>query len=125
MTAIPPVLTPYAAWIRASRDTGATAGSEQTGGQLATDSGTRRSTQSGTSRAFNMNGSNGSPAAFRVQADRFDDEIEFVGAVDLARYTIGHTGPEEVGFGEVIEPVNPPRIAVLHEDHGVRRVFRP
>ncbi len=62
---------------------------------------------------------------FRVQADRLDDEVEFVGAVDLARYIVGHTGPNELGFGEVIEPVNPLRIAVQHEEHGIRRVFRP
>ena len=61
----------------------------------------------------------------RVQANRFDHEIELVGAVDLARYAVGHAGPDELGFGEVIEPVNPLRIAVLHEEHGVRRVFRP
>ena len=48
---------------------------------------------------------------FRVQADRLDDEVEFVGAVDLARYAVGHTGPNELGFGEVIEPVNSVRAA--------------
>jgi hypothetical protein len=44
---------------------------------------------------------------FRVQADRFDDEIQLIGTVDLARYAVGHVGPDELGFGEVIEPVNP------------------
>jgi hypothetical protein len=29
---------------------------------------------------------------FRVQANRFDHEIEFVGAIDLARYAVGHAG---------------------------------
>jgi hypothetical protein len=48
---------------------------------------------------------------FLVQSDRFDHEIELVGAVDFARYTIGHTRPDEVGFGEVIEPVNSLRVA--------------
>ena len=62
---------------------------------------------------------------FRVRAERFDNQVKFVGAVDLARYTIGHVGPDELGFGEVIEPVNPLRVAVLHEEHGVRRIFRP
>jgi hypothetical protein len=61
----------------------------------------------------------------RVRPDRFDDKVEFVGAVDLARHAVGHIGPDELGFGEVIEPVNALRIAVLHEEHGVRRVFRP
>jgi len=59
---------------------------------------------------------------FRVRADRFDNEVEFIGAVDLARYAVGHAGPDELGFGEVIEPVDPLRIAVLHEEHGIRRV---
>jgi len=79
----------------------------------------------GTSRAVSRNRSTGTPAVFRVQANRFDYEIEFVGAVDLTGYTVGHKGPDELCFGEVIEPVNPLRIAVLHEEHGVRRVFRP
>ena len=62
---------------------------------------------------------------FRVQADRLDDEVEFVGAVELARYAIGRVGPDELGLGKVIEPVNPLRIAVPHEEHGIRRIFRP
>jgi len=62
---------------------------------------------------------------FRVQADRLDDEIELVDAIDLARYAVGHVGPDELGFGEVIEPVDSLRIAVLHEEHGIRRMFRP
>ena len=42
---------------------------------------------------------------------------EFVGAVDLARYTIGHAGPDELGFGEVIEPVNAFRVGVPQQKH--------
>jgi hypothetical protein len=57
--------------------------------------------------------------------NRLDHEIELVGAVDLALHTIGHAGPDELGFGEVIEPINATCIAVLHEEHGVRRIFRP
>ena len=30
----------------------------------------------------------------------------FIGAVDLARYLVGHSGPEEQGFGEVMKPIN-------------------
>jgi len=62
---------------------------------------------------------------FRIQADQLDNEVEFIGAVDLARYAVGHIGPDELGFGEVIEPVNPLRVAVLHEEHGIRGIFRP
>ena len=89
------------------------------------DSGAPVSEHGRTSRAVSRSRSCGNPAAFRVQADRFDDEIELVGAVDLARYAVGHVGPDGLGFGKVVEPVNPLRIAVLHEEHGIRRIFRP
>ena len=81
------------------------------------------SAHAGTSRAVSRNRSNGNPAGFRVRADRFDHQIEFVGTVHLARYAIGHVGPDELGFGEVIEPINPLRVAVAREEHGVQRVF--
>jgi hypothetical protein len=54
----------------------------------------------------------------RVRTDRFDEEIELAGAIDFARHAVGPAGPDEVGFGEVIEPVNSLRIAVPHEEHG-------
>jgi hypothetical protein len=62
---------------------------------------------------------------FGVRPDRFDHEIEFVGAVDLARYAVGHVGPDEQGFGEVIEPVNTLRVKVQQQEHRARRVLRP
>ena len=71
--------------------------------------------------SVSRNRSRGKPAVFRVQANRFDDEVEFIGAVVLARYAVGHAGPCELGFGEVIELVDPLRIAILHEEHGIRR----
>src|SRR6202022_2049526 len=40
-------------------------------------------------------------------------------------YTVGHSGPDELGFGEVIEPVNALRVAVLQQEHRVRGIFRP
>ena len=60
-----------------------------------------------------------------VRPDRFDDEVEFIGAVDLARYVVGHSGPDELGFCKVMEPVNALRIEVLQQEHRARRVFRP
>ena len=62
---------------------------------------------------------------FGVRPDRVDHEEQFVGAVDLARYTISHVGPDELGFGEVIEPVNALRVAILQQEHRARTVFRP
>jgi hypothetical protein len=67
----------------------------------------------------------GNPAVFRLQADRLDYEIEFIGAVDPTRSTVGRIGLNELGVGRVTELVNPLCIAVLHEEHGVRRIFRP
>lgn len=56
---------------------------------------------------------------FGVRPDRFNHEVELAGAVDLARYAVGHVGPDELGFGEVIEPVNALRIEVLQQEHRV------
>jgi hypothetical protein len=50
---------------------------------------------------------------------------EFVGAIDIACYAMGHAGQDELGFGEVIEPVDPMCISVPHEEHAVRRIFHP
>jgi len=47
-----------------------------------------------------------------VRPDRFEHEVELIGAVDLARYRVGHSGPEERGFGEGIDPVNALRVEV-------------
>ena len=63
------------------------------------------------------------PSVFAVRPDRFDHEVEFVGAVDFARYAISHIGLDELGFGEVIQPVNTLRVAVLQQEHRVLRVF--
>lgn len=60
-----------------------------------------------------------------VLANRFDHEVESVGAVDLAGYAVGHCGPEEPALGKVMKPVDTSRIAVLHQKHIARRMFRP
>ena len=54
----------------------------------------------------------GNPWVLGVEPDRFDHEVELIGAIDLACYRVGHSGPEEQGFGEVIEPVNALRVEV-------------
>ncbi len=60
-----------------------------------------------------------------VEPDRLDHEVKFVGAVDLARYAVGHSGPDELGFSEVVEPINALRVVVLQQEHRTRRIFRP
>ncbi len=75
------------------------------------------------SRAVSRNKNSGTPSVFGVRPDRIDHELEFVGTVDLARCAIGHVGPDELGFSEVIEPVN--AVVVLQQEHRARTVFRP
>ena len=47
---------------------------------------------------------------FGVRLDGFDHEVEFVGAVDLARYAVVLAWRDEQGFGEVVQPINPLRV---------------
>lgn len=61
----------------------------------------------------------------RVFANRFDDEEQSAGAVDLAGYAVGHSGPDEPAFGKVMKPVDAQRVAVLQKKHDARGVFRP
>ena len=51
-------------------------------------------------RAVSRSMNSGGPRVFNVRPDRFDHEVEFSGAVDLARYAVGHIGPDELGFDE-------------------------
>ena len=61
-----------------------------------------------------------------VRPDRFNHEVEFVGTVDLARYAVGHMGPDEQGFRKVMEPVNALRVEgsrnrnTAHDGYSVR-----
>jgi len=57
------------------------------------------------------------PAMFGVWPERFDHEIEFARTVDLASYAVDHMGPDELGFGEVVEPVNALRVKVPQQEH--------
>ena len=45
------------------------------------------------SRAVSRNRSSGSQRVLGVEPDRFEHEVELIGAVDLARYRVGHAGP--------------------------------
>lgn len=62
---------------------------------------------------------------FGVKADRFDHKVEFVGTVDFSRYAVSHTGLDELGFREVVEPVNPSGVVILEQEHRARTIFRP
>ena len=77
------------------------------------------------SRAVSRIRNSGRPNVFGVEADRFDHQVEFVGAVDFSRYTVSHIRLDELGLREVIEPVNPLRVVVLEQEHRARTIFRP
>ena len=57
--------------------------------------------------------------------DRFDNQVKLVGTVHLARDTVEHVWLDGERFGEVIEPIDPARGMVLHEEDGTTAVFRP
>ena len=61
---------------------------------------------------------------YGVHPDRFDHEVMFVGAADVARYGVGHAGPDEQGFSKVAEPVNALRVEVPQQEHRARRELR-
>jgi len=69
--------------------------------------------RSRSSRAVSRRRRIGTSSVLGVQADRFDHEVEFVGAVDFARDAISHIGLHTLGFAKVIESVNPLRVAIL------------
>jgi hypothetical protein len=57
-------------------------------------------------RAVNRIKSNGRPIVLGIRLDRFDHQLEFVGAVDLARNEIAEIWLHAVGFGEVVQAIN-------------------
>ena len=62
---------------------------------------------------------------FGVRPDRFDHQVESIGAVDLARYAVRHVRRDELGFGEVVQTIDALGVAVRHQQHRARTVFRP
>src|ERR1044072_5711001 len=125
MTAFSPALTTAACPVLTTEHTRAsTPGLERAGGRV----GARYSAavvDSGPFRAISRSRSIGRSTVLGVETDRFDDEVKFIGAVDLAGDTVCHVGLDDAGLGEIVEPVDALRIAVLEQEHGARRVFRP
>ncbi len=67
----------------------------------------------------------GRPLMFRVRLDGLDDQVEFVGAVDFAGYTVIAMRQDLLGFGEVMQAIDPVRGVISHNKHGAGGVFRP
>jgi hypothetical protein len=61
----------------------------------------------------------------RIRLDGLDDQVELVGAVDFAGYAVIVMRRYSLGFGEVVEPINPVRGVISHDKHDARAVFRP
>jgi hypothetical protein len=62
---------------------------------------------------------------FRVPLDGLDDQVEFVGAVDLARDAVVAVRRDLMGFGEVVQAIDPASGVISHEKHDAGAVFRP
>jgi len=60
-----------------------------------------------------------------IRLDRFDHQIEFIGAVDLARNAVVGAWLHGVGFGEVMQAINAVSGMVEHHEDCAGVVFRP
>ena len=61
------------------------------------------------------------PPAVGVRPNRFDHEVESVSAVDAARQTVGHIGPNEQGC-DVMQPTGALRVEIRQQKHRARAV---
>ena len=62
---------------------------------------------------------------FRVRLDGLDDQVEFVGTVDLARDAVIAVWRDLLGFREVMQAIDPVRRVIFHEEHGAGAVLGP
>ena len=60
---------------------------------------------------------------FRVRIDGLDDQVEFVGTVDFARYAVIAVWRNLLCFGEVVQAIDPVRGVIFHNEHGTGAVF--
>ena len=62
---------------------------------------------------------------FRIPLDGLDHQVEFVGAVDLARDAVIAMRRDLLGFSEVVQAIDPASGVISHEEHDTGAVFRP
>lgn len=60
-----------------------------------------------------------------IRSDRFNHQIELVGAVDLPKGAIDLVRCDLLGFGEVVQPVDSLGVAILHDEHEAGTALRP
>lgn len=65
------------------------------------------------------------PVVLGIRLDRFDHQIQFIGAIDLARNAVVGVWLHGVGFGEVMQAINAVSGMVEHHEDRTRAVFRP
>ena len=78
-----------------------------------------------TLRAVSKSRSNGISLVFGIRLDRCDDQVELIGAVDFSRDAINGVVSDGLGFGEVVQPIDPAGGMVLHDEDDTGAVFRP
>ena len=84
-----------------------------------------RSADRRSSRAVNRSRNHRTQLVLGVRLDGLDHQIEFVGAVDFPRHAVILGRREDVGFSEVVQPVNAARRVIFHDEHGTGAVFGP
>ena len=57
---------------------------------------------------------------FGVHLDRLDDQVQFVRTVDVSRHAVVLAWRDLLGFGEVIQTVDPAGRVILHEEPDTR-----
>ena len=67
----------------------------------------------------------GIPKVFGVRPDQLDHQVEFTGAVGVARRMGRLIRRDELGCVEAVQTVNALGVAVLHQEHRARPKARP
>ena len=75
--------------------------------------------------AVNMSRNSGIPKVLGVRPDQLDHQVEFTGAVGVARITLRLIRREELGCVEAVQTMNALGVAVLHQEHRARPKARP
>ena len=77
------------------------------------------------SRAVSRYRNCGTSAVLGIRLDGLDNQVQFVGAVDLPRNAVILARCGCVGFGEVMQPIDAVCRVIPHEQDGTGAVFHP
>jgi hypothetical protein len=62
---------------------------------------------------------------FDVRLDGLDHQVEFIGAVDLPEHAVILVWRDDLGFGEVVQAIDPVSRVISHDEHNTGAVFHP